>query len=347
MKDHPDKKALVGLLGSIQAAVDDLEARRADEATARSIAEEARELLDRLKEDEHSARTAFDTARDTLVPLEPPPAARKDLAADWDGLLRWAITRRTALAQQAEAVAKATQQAQAKLDRLNSALMSSCAECELDVPQGKLVETVVAAHTQATNEVTRIEDAMKDAAAMRSDIKTLRLEQETNHQLAKHLSHTAGMFESWIVNAALERLVQGATEILQELSDEQYALAIDEKGNFQIVDRHNANETRSARTLSGGETFLTSLALALALADQLAELAAGGSAHLDAIFLDEGFGTLDEETLRTVADTVEKLASHGRMVGIVTHVRELAEAVPIKFRVVKDIKTSTVTRMSA
>jgi exonuclease SbcC len=149
------------------------------------------------------------------------------------------------------------------------------------------------------------------------------------------------------VNEAVRRLVIGASEILRELSVGQYALTIDDSGNFLVTDHHNADEQRSARTLSGGETFLASLSLALALSDQLAELATKGAARLDAIFLDEGFGTLDPETLDTVAATVENLAARGRMVGVVTHVRELAERVPVRFRVKKDPRGSTIEKETA
>jgi exonuclease SbcC len=81
-----------------------------------------------------------------------------------------------------------------------------------------------------------------------------------------------------------------------------------------VVDHRNADETRSVRTLSGGETFQASLALALALSDQLAELSAAGGIKLDAIFLDEGFGSLDADTLETVASTIQSPApgAHGR-----------------------------------
>jgi exonuclease SbcC len=144
------------------------------------------------------------------------------------------------------------------------------------------------------------------------------------------------------VNEALRRLVEGATEIMKELSGDQYSMTLDDSGNFFVTDHHNADETRSARTLSGGETFLASLALALALSDQLAELATQGSARLDAIFLDEGFGTLDPRTLDTVAATVENLAASGRMVGVVTHVRELAEQIPLQLRVRKDHRGSRI-----
>jgi exonuclease SbcC len=125
------------------------------------------------------------------------------------------------------------------------------------------------------------------------------------------------------------------------------------------------------RTLSGGETFLASLALALALADQVAELARGGggdvgaggtgaasgagragpvgvrarSSRLESIFLDEGFGTLDPETLDTVAGAIEELSSLGRMVGVVSHVRDLAERLPLRFEVTRGPAGATVTRL--
>ena len=73
----------------------------------------------------------------------------------------------------------------------------------------------------------------------------------------------------------------------------------------------------------------------LALSDQLAELSAAGGIKLDAIFLDEGFGSLDADTLETVASTIESLSSSGRMVGIVTHVPALAARVPVRYRVTR------------
>ncbi|MBK5289466.1 MAG: SMC family ATPase, partial [Acidimicrobiia bacterium] len=104
------------------------------------------------------------------------------------------------------------------------------------------------------------------------------------------------------------------------------------------------DESRSVRTLSGGETFQASLALALALSDQLADLSANRS-RLESIFLDEGFGTLDAETLDTVAETIENLGATDRMVGIVTHVPELAARMPVQFRVAKTARSSTVERI--
>jgi exonuclease SbcC len=165
--------------------------------------------------------------------------------------------------------------------------------------------------------------------------------------MAQHLSAKAGNFESWVVNEALQRLVGGATEILRELSDGQYSLGADDSGAFLVIDHHNADESRPSRTLSGGETFLASLALALALSDQLAEMAAEGSAKLESIFLDEGFGTLDPETLAVVGESIARLAATGRMVGVITHVRELAEQIPLRFQVRKEASGSVIERLSA
>jgi DNA repair protein SbcC/Rad50 len=229
-------------------------------------------------------------------------------------------------------------------DRILADIQEQCRGCGVEVESGLEMQGAVEAHTRAREEVARISKGLEDAEDLRARIRQLLRHQEVAHQLALHLSAAPGRFENWIVNEALHRLVAGATRIMRELSDDQYALTIDGSGNFLVTDRHNADEARSARTLSGGETFLASLSLALSLADELRDLSAAGAAKLDAIFLDEGFGTLDSGTLDTVAATVENLAAGGRMVGIVTHVRELAERIPLQFRVRKE-RTSTIERV--
>jgi DNA repair protein SbcC/Rad50 len=163
--------------------------------------------------------------------------------------------------------------------------------------------------------------------------------------LARHLA--ANGFERWLLDEALTRLAAGASRRLRELSAGQYSLAVDEQRNFSVVDHHSADERRPARTLSGGETFLAALALALTLADHLVELSADGTPRLEAIFLDEGFGTLDGETLDVVAGAREELGARGRTVGLVTHVRELAERLPVRFEVRKAPGGSQVERVVA
>jgi exonuclease SbcC len=167
-------------------------------------------------------------------------------------------------------------------------------------------------------------------------------EAQVARSLATHLR--ANNFERWLLEEALDLLVEGGSRILRELSAGQYEL-VHSAGEFAVVDHHDAGLRRPVRTLSGGETFQASLALALALAEQLSGMA-GGVASLESIMLDEGFGTLDAATLDAVAATLENLAARGdRMVGVVTHVSSLAERIPVRFEVHKDARTARVERV--
>jgi exonuclease SbcC len=160
--------------------------------------------------------------------------------------------------------------------------------------------------------------------------------------LAGHLR--ANNFERWLLEEALDLLVDGASRILRELTGGQYDLVHD-KGDFYVIDHHDAGLRRAVRTLSGGETFQASLALALALSEQLAGMSTT-AASLESIVLDEGFGSLDAATLDVVAATLENLAARGdRMVGLVTHVNALAERVPVRFVVHKDARPARVERV--
>ncbi|MDP8977163.1 MAG: SMC family ATPase, partial [Actinomycetota bacterium] len=189
----------------------------------------------------------------------------------------------------------------------------------------------------------RLEEDRERAHRLHRERAAAQEQGRTGQALARHLQ--ARGFEQWLVDEALDVLVTDGSARLRELSSGQYSLARDARANLQVVDHRNADERRPAKTLSGGETFLASLALALALAERLAELAVHRAARLEAIFLDEGFGTLDAATLDTVAAAVEELGTGGRTVGLVTHVRELAERVPVRYEVRKGPRTSTVERV--
>jgi exonuclease SbcC len=346
LEAHPDKKVIGKALEQVAVVDEALKVARQDEAAARDAHRKAQKAVESIQERSGKARKLFDKTRDQLAPLEPPPAERDDLAADWIALIEWAATKVAGLEEALKGAEARRDKVLAERDGLVSALQDQCRDCEVKTQPGKELTGAIEAHTRATEEVSRIMKGLKDSAELRERLTEVKRQQELAHELDLHLSARPGRFESWIVNEALHRLVEGATRILRQLSNDQYALTIDSSGNFQVTDRHNADEARSARTLSGGETFLASLSLALALADELRDLAAAGAAKLDAIFLDEGFGTLDPETLDTVAATVENLAAEGRMVGIVTHVRDLADRIPLQFRVRKE-RTSTVERVVA
>lgn len=342
---QPDALTLEHQIESIDAAERAIHEARSAESLARATHKKAAAGLERLKGGEEDARRDFEEARDALIPLEPPPAQRIDLAADWSALVLWAKAKAPELA----AVAGEARRQAAAATRERAALLedvvAGCSECGMALADpSDASSTVVAALTRAEERQGRIEAALQTAVHLRESIGGAHKEHDVARSLGTHLS--ARGFEKWIINQTLGRLVDGAGSILRELSGGAYSLAIDASNNFQVVDHHNADESRSAKTLSGGETFLASLSLALALAEELAQLAAEGAARLEAIFLDEGFGTLDPETLDTVAATVENLAAKGRVVGIVTHVRELADRVPVQFRVSKDAGTATVEKVT-
>lgn len=140
----------------------------------------------------------------------------------------------------------------------------------------------------------------------------------------------------------LENLIQLANRHLSLLNDRYSLLQIGKDKEeppleLEIIDHYYADTTRSMRSLSGGETFLVSLALALGLSDL-----ASRNAQIRSLFIDEGFGTLDESTLRIVINTLESLQAQGRTVGIVSHVKELKESITTRIEVRKDRSNSTI-----
>ena len=152
-------------------------------------------------------------------------------------------------------------------------------------------------------------------------------------------------FIAYIQREALQMLATDASLRLLQLTNDRYRLAID--GNeFMVIDRLNGEERRSVKTLSGGETFLASLALSLALSERLPELAGtGGVVSLESLFIDEGFGSLDSQSLDVAIEGLETLvgrAGGGRMVGVISHVPELAERLQDRVEVVKTDRTSLV-----
>jgi exonuclease SbcC len=135
-------------------------------------------------------------------------------------------------------------------------------------------------------------------------------------------------FIDFLLGESVGQLATMASEELGNISGGRYGLLVKEAG-FQVVDHANADETRSVDTLSGGETFLASLSLAMALAGSITDIAGRAiGARLEAMFIDEGFGTLDIDTLDAVIDALERLRDSERLIGIITHVSQLAERIP-------------------
>ena len=152
---------------------------------------------------------------------------------------------------------------------------------------------------------------------------------------------------SWVLLERFAEVLVFANQRLEHMSGGRYALVRvdDEKQaarrrglGLGVVDRLGGEATRDPRTLSGGETFYVSLALALALADVVAT--ESGGITMETLFVDEGFGSLDPEALQDVLAELSRLRAGGRTVGIVSHVEELRRQIPDQIRVVRDDRGS-------
>ena len=134
-------------------------------------------------------------------------------------------------------------------------------------------------------------------------------------------------FVEYVARYYMEYVSREADEKLKEMTGNSLGLETDQSGMFIIRDYKNGGATRPASTLSGGETFMASLALALALSSQIQMK---GAAPMELFFLDEGFGTLDEKYLEIVMEALEKIRDRKRSVGVISHVEEIKARIPVR-----------------
>ena len=188
--------------------------------------------------------------------------------------------------------------------------------------QEKLVDAIQRKESQAK----KLDSILKEASAMEQEYRIVgRLSDIANGKNAHGIT-----FQRYVLRSLLQDVIDAANERLMVMSRGQYRLQPGERSrknmagglDLEIFDEYSGY-ARAVATLSGGESFLASLSLALGLADVVQSYA--GGIRLDTIFIDEGFGTLDEETLDTAIDTLLELQKNGRLVGIISHVEELQE----------------------
>ena len=333
------------LAASLRAA-SDAAAERADVSTAVARAEAgvtaAATGLDEAEGAESRFRQALLAARDRIADLDPPTPAGSSLVDDWRALEAWAGDRRTAAAATRAEVAQEGKELANDKAAIIDQLTAAVAPHDVAPDPATLASSLAARRASAERDVAHLRERLDHRVELESTVAELTEARVVDDALGRqHLA--AGGFERWLLAEALDDIVARATLRLNELSNGRYSLEADD-GSFHVRDHGNADERRDVRTLSGGETFLASLALALALADSIAELAPVDSPRLSSIFLDEGFGTLDGETLDVLATAIEELSASGRLVAIVTHVRDLAERMPVRFEVRKGSTTSTIER---
>ncbi len=360
------RKLLEGLKEEL-ASLGDMSGPAEEELRAtRSRVVEHHELVKRLREADRAARTAHErvrvaldavqreeqTARESLsaalvgIAIDEPPEFGAELPVDraWDAMVRWRdgalVDRKLEL--------EALDTARSEIDRRRAGITAEMKEMmpEAGVADPIALGPVIAGSiARAEANLERFVELKDRVGLWTSDLAAARQKAAVASVLARELA--AAGFEGWILEEALSGLVDGANAVLASMLGGSYSLQV-EKRDFVIVDHANADERRPVRTLSGGETFLVSLALALALAERLAMLSPAGTARLESILLDEGFGTLDGETMETVAGVLHELSASGeRVVGIVTHVKELAELMPVRFVVERGPDGATVHRVDS
>ena len=321
---------------------------------ARQARTRAQQTVNELSAHARDSQTQLATMRDPLTRYGAPAITADTLAAAWNQLDGWARAEETTLsgniAKAHDTVGHAAEEYRAAVAAITDSLTSA----ELPLPD--LHTSPNELHTTVTQEVAGAAAAAHSAAKHAAERfhERQRLDKQKHEateqaQVAATLANLlrSDRFQAWLIEGALTSLVADASDLLLNMSSGQFELRIHNK-DIDVVDHNDADSTRPVRTLSGGETFQASLALALALSRQVSSLAASGAAKLESIFLDEGFGTLDETSLDVVAATLENLAATGeRMVGVITHVPALADRIPVRFQVTRTGSKSHIERITA
>ncbi len=232
------------------------------------------------------------------------------------------------------------------------------------------VEALAAEHARVHEELTaaraavavserrrdRLDLLLRDLDAALGDWAPVRADLEVAERMASLADGSSPdnrlrmRLSAYVLASRLSQVVDAANERLARMFDHRYALEHtgsrgvgESRGGLSLRVRDDwTGEARDPATLSGGETFVVSLALALGLADVIAH-EAGGS-ELDTLFVDEGFGALDAETLDQVLDTLDSLREGGRVVGVVSHVTEMQTRIPAQLHVRKRRVGSTLSQ---
>jgi exonuclease SbcC len=328
-----------------QARLGDAESLARD---ARTVLEGTRAALEDLQNegkglDEEAARlsTAAATVAGRLTGLAaeatkagvvdaPKPETAAVEAADLTALRTWTERLRKELDSAIERCAALKSEKQMRLETLVREATGRLSEGKpaeaLRRQLAEAIERATQVATEAKNAVSVFKEKLANIEETQRQIQELRTSAERHHRLWVDLK--SDNFLDFLLRESFQDLAAAASIELRRVSGGRYSL-VSKGSDFLVVDHENADESRSVITLSGGETFLASLSLALSLAGAVQDLAGTAAAsRLDAIFIDEGFGALDPSALGIVIDALERLQEGDRMVGVITHVKELAERIP-------------------
>ena len=315
-----------------------------------SVTARAAALLVRAKEaedasqDVDTARTALAQARSALADLA---AALTEEGFTGAAQARAALMERgdiEALSAGVRAAATARERVRLGLEDPQIAALSGQEEDRLEAATAELAQADAAARQAASTQARTAEshehlrravDGVEQAATAYEEAAGSSADLIRVATLARGENEAGTPLATWVLQARFEEVLVFANERLSQMSSGRYELIRVAEETSQrrrrkglglaVVDHLGDERTRDPRTLSGGETFYVSLSLALALADIVS--AESGGVSLETLFIDEGFGTLDADTLQAVMAQIDHLRAGGRTVGIVSHVAELRDQI--------------------
>jgi exonuclease SbcC len=191
-----------------------------------------------------------------------------------------------------------------------------------------------------TEIITLKSDALK-FASLKTELEKAELRRQDISEL-KNLFRGSG-FVNYVSTVYLQNLCKAANERFYKLTRQKLGFELAEDNSFHVRDYMNEGRLRSVKTLSGGQTFQASLSLALSLADSIHKVA-GSSENF--FFLDEGFGTLDKETLEVAFETLKSLRKENRIVGVISHVEEMQIEIETYLEVTNDEEHGSIVKAS-
>ena len=229
----------------------------------------------------------------------------------------------------ADQIAKDLTEASADLLRRKAALDKWTADY-LDSSGGEPLEVILSRYTQEKTELafrlrTQTENKAK-VSGLQEELNFRRTESERWAKLNELAGSADGAkFRRIAQGYTLDILLNYANVQLRELTRRYRLERVPETLALQVIDRDMCDEVRTVHSLSGGESFLVSLALALGLSSL-----SSNRMRVESLFIDEGFGSLDAETLRVAMDALESLRTQGRKIGVISHVQEMTERIPVR-----------------
>ncbi|CDR24620.1 exonuclease subunit SbcC [Staphylococcus schweitzeri] len=276
--------------------------------------------------------------------------------SDVEGIMTWR-NEKESLKKTVDEYRKQYNELELEINRLESLIKGKVVinpvELEKDYQKCKenlnaLIDKYSAVHYQCENNVKKLKAIESHINYLNQELK----EQQQIFQLSEIVSGKNNKnltLENFVLIYYLDKIIAQANIRLATMTDNRYQLIRREAVSqglsglaIDVFDLHS-NKSRHISSLSGGETFQSSLALALGMSEIVQQQSGGIS--LESIFIDEGFGTLDQETLETALDTLLNLKSTGRMVGIISHVTELKNRIPLVLEVKSNqYQSSTIFR---